>query len=421
VRREARDGTTAGRLTYDRWIVSNLLPVYDRDLVIVSGKGSRLTDSEGRSYLDFAAGIGVNALGYGDRKLLAAIKRQAGRLIHSSNLYYSEPVAALADRLAGLAFPSRVFFTNSGTEAIEAAIKFARRIGKAAGRTELVAFERAFHGRTMGALSLTWNERYRAPFEPLVPDVVFRPWDDLTAARAAIGPRTAAVFIEPVQGEGGVRPAPLEFLRGLADLCRETGALLVLDEVQCGLGRTGKLFAYQHAGIRPDMLALAKPLGGGLPLGALLVREELAGALKVGDHGSTFGGNPVAAAAALAVLDQIGNDAFVQKVARKGAVLMKGLRALARRHPRAIRVVRGLGLMVGVEFSGPAAEVVQGLRAQGILATRAGDNVLRLLPPLTIKRKEIGELLEALERVIETGAGAAPGPQPSDGAGGAVA
>jgi predicted acetylornithine/succinylornithine family transaminase len=406
--------------------MSALLPVYDRDLVIVSGKGSRLTDSEGRTYLDFAAGIGVNGLGYGDRQLLGAIKRQAGRLIHSSNLYLSPPVIELAERLRALAFPARVFFTNSGTEAIEAALKFARRIGQDAGRTELVAFERAFHGRTMGALSLTWNERYRAPFEPLVPGVKFAPWDDLTAARHLIGPRTAAVFIEPVQGEGGVRPTPLEFLRGLADLCRDSGALLVLDEVQCGLGRTGRMFAYQHAGIRPDILTLAKPLGGGLPLGAVLLREELAGALKVGDHGSTFGGNPVAAAASLVVLDQIGNEDFVAKVARKGAQLMQGLRAAARRHPRAIKVVRGMGLMIGIEMHGPAAEVARGLRERGILATRAGDTVLRLLPPLNVKRKEIAEFLEAFERVLETGAGQAPAAEkpsdkPADGAGGAVA
>jgi len=353
--------------------VSALLPVYERDLVIVSGKGSRLTDAQGRTYLDFAAGIGVNGLGYGDRKLLAAIK-------------------------------------------------FARRIGSPAGRTELVAFERAFHGRTMGALSITWNERYRAPFEPLIPGVVFLPWDDLAAARSAIGARTAGVFVEPVQGEGGVRPAPPEFLRGLFDLCRESGALLVLDEVQCGLGRTGKLFAYEHAGIRPDMLALAKPLGGGLPLGAVLVREELAGALQVGDHGSTFGGNPVAAAASLVVLDQFGNEEFVKKVARKGTALMKGLRAAARRYPRSIKVVRGLGLMIGVEMHGPAADVVRGLRAEGILATRAGDAVLRLLPPLTVKGKEIREFLDALDRVLATGAGSAPAPQvSSEGTGGAVA
>jgi acetylornithine/N-succinyldiaminopimelate aminotransferase len=402
--------------------VSALLPVYERDLVIVSGKGSRLTDADGRTYLDFAAGIGVNGLGYGDRKLVAAIKQQASRLVHASNLYLTEPVMALAERLAALAFPSRVFFSNSGTEAMEAAIKFARRIGRESGRTELVAFERAFHGRTMGALSITWNERYRAPFEPLVPDVVFRPWDDLTAAHAAIGPRTAAVFVEPVQGEGGVRPAPLEFLRGLADLCRESGALLVLDEVQCGLGRTGRMFAYQHAGIRPDIVTLAKPLGGGLPLGATLVREELAGALKVGDHGSTFGGNPVAAAASLVVLDQIGNEEFVQKVAKKGAALMQGLRAAARRHPRAINVVRGMGLMLGVETYGPAAAVVRGLREEGILATRAGDTVLRLLPPLNVKRKEIAEFLAALDRVLSTGAGVGAGPAAtSEATGGAVA
>jgi predicted acetylornithine/succinylornithine family transaminase len=403
--------------------MSALLPVYERDLVIVSGKGSRVTDSEGRTYLDFAAGIGVNGLGYGDRRLLAAIKQQSARIIHSSNLYLSPPVIALADRLRELAFPCRVFFTNSGTEALEAALKFARRIGKEAGRTELVAFERAFHGRTMGALSLTWNERYRAPFAPLVPDVRFGPWDDLKAARALIGARTAGVFVEPVQGEGGVRPAPLEFLRGLADLCRESGALLVLDEVQCGLGRTGRMFAYQHAGIRPDILTLAKPLGGGLPLGAVLVREEICGALKVGDHGSTFGGNPVAAAASLVVLDQIGNEEFVRKVARKGTTLMQGVRAAARRHPRAIKAVRGMGLMLGVEMHGPAADVVRGLRERGILATRAGDNVLRLLPPLNVKRKEIVEFLEALDRVLATGAGAAPAPAPAvpEGTGGAVA
>ena len=398
--------------------MSALLPVYDRDLVIVSGKGSRLTDAQGRTYLDFAAGVGVNGLGYGGRKLLAAIKQQAARIVHASNLYYTEPVMALADRLAKMAFPARVFFCNSGTEAMEAAIKFARRIGKPEGRTELVAFERAFHGRTMGALSLTWNERYRAPFEPLVPDVLFKPWDDLTAARAAIGPRTAAVFVEPVQGEGGVRPAPLEFLRGLADLCRESGALLVLDEVQCGLGRTGKLFAYQHAGIRPDIVALAKPLGGGLPLGAVLIREELAGALQVGDHGSTFGGNPGAAAAALVVLDHIANDAFLAKVARKGTTLMQGLRALGRRYPRTIKVVRGQGLMIGVELFGPAADVMRELRVEGILATRAGDTVLRLLPPLSIKRKEIAEFLDALDRVLARGAGAAPAAQPAEGTGG---
>jgi acetylornithine/N-succinyldiaminopimelate aminotransferase len=386
--------------------VSALLPVYERDLVLVSGKGARLFDKEGRSYLDFAAGIGVNGLGYGDRRVVAAIRQQAGRLIHASNLFHTEPGAALAERLVSLAFPARAFFCNSGTEAVEGAIKFARRIGKPAGRSELVAFERGFHGRTLGSLSVTWTAKYREPFEPLLPGVRFCPWNDLAAAAAAIGEKTAAVLIEPVQGEGGVRAAPAEFLRGLADLCRERGALLVADEVQCGLGRTGRLFAYQHAGITPDILTLAKPLGGGLPMGATLLREDLAAAVQVGDHGSTFGGNPVVAAAALAVLDRITAPGFLEKVERKGAALRRGLKRLARRFP-AVAEVRGLGLMLGVEFRGEVRPVLKGLRERGVLATKAGDNVMRLLPPLVISGGDVRLFLTTLEAVLQGGAGAA--------------
>jgi predicted acetylornithine/succinylornithine family transaminase len=403
--------------------VSALLPVYDRDLVIVSGKGTRVTDADGRSYLDFAAGIGVNGLGYGDPKVLSAIRKQARRLVHASNLYYNPVVQTLADRLAGLAFPSKVFFSNSGTEAVEAAMKFARRIGGPSGRTEFVAFERGFHGRTLGALSMTWNEKYRAPFEPLVPGVKFCPWDDLKAAAAAIGSKTAAVFIEPVQGEGGLRAAPPEFLQGLADICREQGALLVSEEVQCGLGRTGKLFAYQHAGIRPDMLTLAKPLGGGLPLGAVLLKEELASAIAVGDHGSTFGGNPVAAAAALAVLDRLTAPKFLDKVTQKAVLLRQGLNLLARTYP-AVTEVRSAGLMVGIELQGAALPVVKALRERGILVTRAGDNVVRLLPPLVVKRKDIRAFLAVLDEVLASGVGAAPAlptAMSEGGSGGAVA
>jgi predicted acetylornithine/succinylornithine family transaminase len=388
-----------------------LLGVYDRNLVIVRGEGSWLWDDAGRKYLDLAAGIAVNGLGYGDRKVGRAIARQAKRLIHASNLYLTPPVQELADRLAALAFPSKVFFTNSGTEAVEAAIKFARKIGGRE-RTELVAFERAFHGRTMGALSLTWNAKYREPFEPLVPGASFLPWSDLDAAAHAIGPRTAAVFIEPVQGEGGVRTASTSFLRGLAQICRERGALLVVEEIQSGLGRTGRMFAYEHSGITPDILTLAKPLGGGLPLGATLLRADLAGALAPGDHGSTFGGNPVAAAAAHVVLDRLTKKGFLEKVRAKGEWLAAELRALSGRHPRAIAEVRGLGMMIGVEFHGPAGDVLSGLRADGILATKAGDKVLRLLPPLVIKKKEIAILLESLERVLASGAGQAAGPVP---------
>jgi acetylornithine/N-succinyldiaminopimelate aminotransferase len=397
--------------------MTSLLPVYERDLVMVSGKGARLTDSAGNTYLDFAAGIGVNGLGYGNRKVVNAIKKQASRLIHSSNLYFTEPVTRLADELVKVAFPSRVFFTNSGTESVEAAIKFARRIGHEAGRTELVAFEGSFHGRTMGALSITWREKYRAPFEPLVPGVRFCPWNDLGAAKAMIGPKTAGVFIEPVQGEGGIRVAPGDFLHGLVDICREAGAVFVCDEVQCGLGRTGAMFAFQQAHIRPDIVTLAKPLGAGLPLGAVLLREELAGALHVGDHGSTFGGNAVAAAASLVVMEKLTSNGFLGKVEKKGKTLGRNLRAIQRKYPNQIRDVRGVGLMFGIEFSHPATPIVDGLRARGILATKAGENVLRLLPPLVVKGSELRSFLVAFDDVLAQGVGMVV----EGGGGGAVA
>ena len=383
--------------------MSALLPVYERDLVLVSGKGARLFDKEGRAYLDFAAGIAVNGFGYGDRKIVAAIRQQAAKLIHASNLFHTEPASALADRLASLAFPSKVFFCNSGTEAWEGAMKFARKVGRPSGRFEFVAFEGAFHGRTMGALSATWNAKYRESFEPLVPGVRFLPWNDLAAVAEAVGDKTAAVMVEPIQGEGGIRPATPEFLQGVAKLCRERGALLMLDEVQSGLGRTGKMFAYQHAGVTPDILALAKPLGGGLPMGAILIREDLAAAIATGDHGSTFGGNPVAAAAALAVLDHLTAPGFVDDVEKRGAYLIKALKKLGRRLPDAIVEVRGRGLMIGVELKGEAGPVLKALRARGVLATKAGDKVLRLLPPLVVKRKDIRELLAALEAVLSEG------------------
>jgi acetylornithine/N-succinyldiaminopimelate aminotransferase len=383
-----------------------LLPVYDRDLVLVRGRGSRLWDSAGHEWLDFAAGIAVNGLGYGDRKVVGAIKKQAERLIHASNLYHTEPGSELARRLVSLAFPSKVFFCNSGTEAWEGAMKFARRIGHQGGRTEYVCFEDSFHGRTMGSVSTTWTAKYREPFEPLVPGVRFCPLNDLEAATAAVGERTAAVMVEPVQGEGGIRPATPEFLRGLRALCRERGTLLVFDEIQCGLGRTGRLFAYEHSGVTPDILTLAKPLAGGLPMGAILLREDLAPAIQVGDHGSTFGGNPVAAAAALAVLDRLSAPGFLDDVQAKGLYLTRGLRRLAKRHKTAIVDVRGMGLMIGVEFEGPAAPVVKGLRERGVLAVKSGEKVLRLLPPLVVKRREMKKVLDALDEVLAGGAGA---------------
>jgi predicted acetylornithine/succinylornithine family transaminase len=386
--------------------VSALLAVYDRDLVLVKGKGATLYDKDGRAFVDFAAGIGVNGLGYGDTKVLAAIRKQVGLLIHASNLFHTQPAAQLAERLVALAFPAKVFFSNSGTEAWESAMKFARKVGKAGGRTEFVCFERAFHGRTMGALSTTWNPKYREPFEPLVPGVRFCPWNDLGAVRTAVTEKTAAIMIEPVQGEGGVRPAPVEFLQGLRRIADDTGALLVMDEIQCGLGRTGKVFAFQHAGIVPDVLTLAKPLGGGLPMGATLLNESLAPAIAVGDHGSTFGGNPVAAAASLVVLERLTAPGFLDKVEKRARSLHRGLKRLAPAYPKTVAEVRGLGLMIGVELHGEAGPVVKGLRERGFLATKAGDKVLRLLPPLVVKPGEITGFLGALEEVLKAGAGA---------------
>ncbi len=386
--------------------MSALLGVYERDLVLARGKGSRLFAADGRAFLDFAAGIGVNGLGYGDPRVLAAIRKQAGQLMHASNLFHTEPASRLAKRLAALAFPSRVFFCNSGAEAWEGALKFARKIGRGAGRTEFLCFERAFHGRTMGALATTWNPKYREPFEPLMPGVRFLPWEDLGAVAEAITDKTAAVMLEPVQGEGGIRPASAGFLQGLRALTQERGTLLALDEVQCGLGRTGRLFAFEHAGITPDIVTLAKPLGGGLPMGAILLREELAPAIAIGDHGSTFGGNPVAAAASLAVLDRLTAPGFLAGVTRRAGSLQRGLRKLARLYPKAIVEVRGLGLMLGVEFHGEAGLVLAGLRERGVLATKAGDRVLRLLPPLVIRPNEIRQFLSALGAVLAGGAGA---------------
>lgn len=377
-----------------------LLPLYDRDITLVRGKGSILWSSDDRRFLDFCAGIAVNGLGYGDRAVVKAIRDQAGKLMHISNLFHSEPTSRLAARLVEMSFPSRVFFGNSGSEAIEAAIKFARRVGNEEGRTELFAFDRSFHGRTMGAVSLTWTPKYREPFAPLLPDTGFLPWGDLAAAVEKIGPKTAGVLIEPVQGEGGLRPASIEFLQGLRKLCTERGALLIVDEIQCGFGRTGKMFAYQHAGITPDILTVAKPLGGGLPMGATLLGEQFVSKIHVGDHGSTFGGNPVCAAASNAILDRLTAPGFVESVETKGAQLERGLRKIARKHKDKIVEVRGRGLMQGVEFRSDASAVVKGLREKGILTIKAGEKVLRLLPPLVIKPAEIREFLTALEAVV---------------------
>jgi len=380
----------------------HVLPTYARaPFVLAHGEGVYLYDAEGRRYLDLAAGIAVNALGYGDPALVAAISQQAARLIHVSNLYLTAPQAELAARLCALSFADKVFFCNSGAEANEAAIKLARKWVYAnhpgAGKTGLVAFENGFHGRTIGALSVTPRARYQDPFRPLLPDVTIAPFNDLDAAAQAIGPGTCAVLVEPVQGEGGVHMATPEFLRGLRALCDAQDAVLIFDEVQCGMGRTGTLWAHEASGVTPDIMTLAKPLAGGLPIGVALASARIAAAIEVGDHGSTFGGGPLVASAANVVLERVSDPAFLHQVAAVGAALRDGLAAL--RSPQIVEV-RGRGLMIGVELTVPAADVVAAGYAHGLIMISAGPNVLRLVPPLILEQAHVDEALEKLGAIL---------------------
>ncbi|CAI5533084.1 unnamed protein product [Closterium sp. Naga37s-1] len=374
-------------------------------LVVAAGAGSRLYDTAGREYIDMASGIAVNSLGHGDADWLTAVTDQAATLAHVSNLYYTWPMVQLAQRLVKSSFADRVFFVNSGTEANEAAIKFARKYQLAKSgdehATEFVAFGNCFHGRTMGALALTYKPQFRAPFEPLMPGVAFADYGDLEAAAAAItAGRTAAVFVEPVQGEGGVFAATAEFLRGLRQLCDERGALLVFDEIQCGLGRTGHVWAHEAYGVTPDIMTLAKPLAGGLPIGAVLVTNQVAAAMAPGDHGSTFAGNPLVCRAALAVLDKIADPTFLASVEAKGELLRKLLRERLGGNPH-VKEVRGRGLMMGVELDVAAGPLVDAARAEGVLVITAGKgNVVRLVPPLVITEEEIEMAVDGLAKSL---------------------
>ncbi|HYF65621.1 MAG TPA: aspartate aminotransferase family protein [Herpetosiphonaceae bacterium] len=384
-----------------------ILPLYKRSpIALVGGEGVWLRDADGKRYLDGLAGIAVNALGYGDRDVIAAIQQAAEGLLHTSNLYYTAPGAQLAERLVGLTpWASRAFFCNSGTEAIEAALKFARRHAHniaPGGKTELVACADSFHGRSMGALSVTYREAYRAPFNPLIPGVSFLKLNsDAAAIAELVTERTAGVIVEPIQGEGGVRPATPEFLRALRERCDEVGALLIFDEIQCGLGRTGDIWGHQASGVAPDIMAIAKPLGGGLPIGAALVNEKAAAALSYGDHGTTYGGNPLVCAVANVVLDKLTAPALLEHVRSVGAELGAGLRDLGERYD-SISDVRGRGLMWGVEFRGvPAATVVEAAQDAGVLLAGAGPDTVRIVPPLILSAAEAGELVARLGRAVE--------------------
>ncbi len=384
---------------------SAVLPTYNRaPLSFVKGAGSWLTTDDGRRFLDLGAGIAVNALGHAHPALVAALGEQAGRLWHVSNLYTIPEQERLARMLADKTFADRVFFTNSGTEAAELAIKMARKYhhDKGRPRAQIIAFEGAFHGRSTGAIAAAGSEKMTRGFGPLMPGFTQLKWGDHEALRAAITEDTCAVIIEPVQGEGGIRVLPDQCLKGLRDLCDSHGALLILDEVQCGMGRTGRLFAHEWAGVTPDIMMVAKGIGGGFPLGAVLATENAASGMVAGTHGSTYGGNPLACAVGAKVMEIIADDAFLAEVNRKAALFRQGLESLVAAHPAVFDAVRGEGLILGLHCVVPSGDVVKAGYDANLLTVPAADNVIRLLPALNIPDDDIAEAL----RRLDTAAGA---------------
>jgi predicted acetylornithine/succinylornithine family transaminase len=382
----------------------HLLPVFPRGPVVFDrGEGCRLFSADGRSYLDLLSGLGVASLGHANPRLADAIADQARQLLHTSNLYPHPLQGELATRLSALSGLPRVFFCNSGTEAIEACLKFARKFWHAhegsSPRTGFVARENAFPGRTMGALSVTWNDHYRAPFEPLIPGVTFVPPDDPDALRRAVSTSTAAIIAEPLQGEGGIRPLSQKMADAITAACRETGALLIADEIQCGLGRTGVPFYSSVLGLKPDLMTVGKALGGGVPVAAAMFSESVASAAAPGDHGTTYGGNPLACRAGLVFLEELVDRDLLSHVARVGEHLERGLRELAARRP-VVREVRGAGLMWGLDLDRPALPVVEAAFGLGLLVNRTANTVVRLLPPYVISTAEIDDGLALLDRAF---------------------
>jgi acetylornithine/N-succinyldiaminopimelate aminotransferase len=378
------------------------LPVYARvDLAFERGEGAWLIATNGERYLDFTSGVAVNALGHAHPHLVEAVTEQAKKLWHVSNLYRIPEAERLAERLCAASFADVVFFANSGAEAMECAIKMARKYQAASGQPEryrIITFEGAFHGRTLATLAAGGQKKYLDGFGPVVEGFDQVPFADFEATKRAIGPETAAILIEPIMGEGGVRVVPPEFLRALRRLCDEHGLLLVFDEVQTGVGRTGQLFAYQQSGVSPDIMALAKALGGGFPLGACLATAEAAKGMVAGTHGSTFGGNPLAMAAAGALLDVVLADGFLERVRHTALILKQKLAEIRDRYPDVIAEVRGEGLLVGLRAVVSSAQLVDALRAEKMITVAAGDNVVRLLPPLIVSEDEVAEAVRRIDR-----------------------
>ena len=387
-------------------MIASVLPTYARaPLNFVKGEGTWLIEADGRRFLDLGAGIAVNALGHAHPELVKALSEQAQNLWHVSNLYEIPNQQRLADQLVSLTFADTVFFTNSGTESCELAVKMARKYWYEKGqpeRVEIITFEGSFHGRSSAGIAAAGSEKMTRGFGPLLPGFVHLKWNDHDAIKAAISDKTAAIMIEPIQGEGGIRPVPEQCLKGLRDLCDEHGLLLIFDEVQCGIGRTGKLFAHEWAGIDPDIMMVAKGIGGGFPLGAVLASEDAAFGMTAGTHGSTYGGNPLGCAVGNKVLELVGDVAFLDEVVEKAAYFKAGLEDLVARHPNTFKSVRGKGLMMGLECDVPNMDVVNAGYDALILTVPAGDNVVRFVPALTITKEEIDEALARLSSAAQS-------------------
>jgi len=382
-------------------MIPTVLPTYNRaPLAFEKGEGSWLVATDGTRYLDLGAGIAVNALGHANPDLIAALTEQAAKVWHVSNLYQIPEQQRLADLLVDNTFADTVFFTNSGTEAAELAIKMARKYWYEKGeeRTEILTFDGSFHGRSTGAIAAAASEKMVKGFGPLMPGFRSLPWADMAALKAAIGPQTCAVMVEPVQGEGGIRPLSDADLKLIRALCDETGALLIFDEVQCGMGRTGKLFAHEWAGVTPDIMMVAKGIGGGFPLGAVLATEKAAAGMVAGTHGSTYGGNPLACAVGAKVMEIIATPAFLSEVNRKAALFRQKLEALVAAHPDVFESVRGQGLILGLKCKIAPTDFVKAGYGEHVLTVPAADNVVRLLPPLTLTDDDIAEAATRLDR-----------------------
>ncbi len=381
----------------------NLLPVYNRfPIVLDHGEGVYLYDTDGKEYLDFAAGFAVCGLGYGNQELNQVLKEQIDSLYHTSNLYYHEntgEAAAALNRISGM---DRIFFTNSGAEAIEGALKAARKYAytKKSGRYEVVAMEHSFHGRTFGAVSVTGKDAYREPFEPLVPGVRFAEFNDLESVKAAVNEKTCAIILEPLQGEGGINLATQEFMEGIRKICDEQDILMICDEVQCGMGRTGSMFAWQGFGVKPDIMAMAKAIGNGIPVGAFAMTQKVADySLKAGDHGSTYAGNPLACAAVRKVVEIFEREDIVGHVNEVAPYLEQRLNEIVEEFDCVTRR-KGKGLMQGLELTIPLAEVNQRAIEEGLLVIQAGGNVIRFVPPLIIEKEHVDEMIEKLKKIL---------------------